>query len=79
LLLALAAGIAAVLVVWAFDTLAGREPLSAPTEGRHALRRLAAVAFAIGVTWALTSIMVWLVPAVEALVASLEETSTAVY
>ena len=79
LLAGLAAGIAAVLVVWALDTLAAREPPPAPAEGRHALRRLAAVAFAIGVTWALTSIVVWLVPAVEGLVAGLDETATDIY
>jgi len=72
-------GAAAVLLAWALELLFARERAEADAPPHPALRRLAAVAFAVGVAWALTSIAVWLVPAVEALVDSLAETAPGVY
>src|SRR3990172_3188360 len=74
------AGIAVNAVILLLDRegdlayLAGAAPPPPP-----ALRRLAAVAFAVGVAWALTSIAVWLVPAVETLMDRLVETAPGVY
>jgi len=78
-LAAAATGVACILAVWAIDTLLVREPAVTRPLPRAGLRRLAAVAFAVGVAWALTSIMVWLVPAVEALLATLDQQASGIY
>ncbi|HBH00724.1 MAG TPA: hypothetical protein VIH11_06585 [Gemmatimonadaceae bacterium] len=78
-LAAAATGATAILVAWALELLVARERAGADTPPHPALRRLAAVAFAVGVAWALTSIAVWLVPAVETLMDRLVETAPGVY
>ena len=78
-LAAAATGVAAILVLWTLDSRGPRSGAAESASPRAGLTRLAAVAFAVGIAWALTSIALWLVPAVGTLVANLGQVPEDIY